>query len=346
MLSEGRTLQGFNALDRLGWIRQAGDDQRYAAIAADYLQALNDKKSVLVVSPTHKEAVRVTEAIRGTLRQAGKLGSQEREFTRLVQVNASDAERGRAEVYRPGDVLVFHQNARGHKKGERFTVADPAAVPISEAAKFSLYRPEAIALAPGDVIRFTGTVKTVEGDHKLTNGMAKTVAGFTAAGDIKLDNGWIVGKDAGMFRHGFVETSFGSQGRTVQRTILDMSSWSLGAINSEQMYVSASRAKEWMRLYTDNKAEVREAIQRSSQKLAAVDLVGRVRPPKPRPSRWERMRKQMTRLRQRGVYERTRALWERSGYGTAVPHREPPRTPPTHRRRIERDGEKETGRGR
>ena len=38
------------------------------------------------------------------------------------------------------------------------------------------------------------------------------------------------------------------------------------------MYVSASRAKEWMALYTDDKEAVKAAIQRSSQKLAALDL--------------------------------------------------------------------------
>ena len=104
--------------------------------------------------------------------------------------------------------------------------------------------------------------------------MVKTVAGFTEGGNLKLDNGWTVAADAGHYRHGFVETSFGSQGRTVDRVILGMSAASTGATNQEQLYVSASRAKDWVRLYTDNKAEIREAVQRSSQKLAALDLVG------------------------------------------------------------------------
>ena len=80
-------------------------------------------------------------------------------------------------------------------------------MPLAEAGKFSLYRPDVIALAKGDQIRFTGTVKTLDGKHKLYNGASKTVAGFTKAGDIKLDNGWVVSKDAGHFRSGFVETS-------------------------------------------------------------------------------------------------------------------------------------------
>ena len=279
LLSEGKTLEGFDALDRLGWVKEmAGDDDRYRQVAADYLQALRDKKTVLVVSPTHAEAGRVTQEIRSQLRQAGKLGSEDRAFTRLVAVNASEAERGQATTYRPGDVIQFHQNAKvGFKKGDRLTVADPASVPLSEAAKFSLYRPEQIALSRGDKIRFTGTVRTMEGDHKLANGANKTVAGFTKAGDLKLDNGWVVAKDAGHFRSGFVETSFGSQGRTVQRVLLAVAETSLPATNQEQMYVGASRAKQLMTLYTDNKGAVRSAANRSSQKLAASDVVAKHR---------------------------------------------------------------------
>ena len=98
------------------------------------------------------------------------------------------------------------------------------------------------------------------------------MAGFTRDG-IRLDNGWVLPKDAGHFRSGFVETSFGSQGRTVQRVILAVAETSLPASNQQQMYVGASRAKERMTLYTDNKAAVRSAVQRSSLKLAASDLL-------------------------------------------------------------------------
>ena len=70
-------------------------------------------------------------------------------------------------------MIQFHQNAKGgFNKGQRLTVTDPAAVPVGDAAKFSLYRPENIALAEGDRIRFTGNVKTLDGEHTLKNGMA------------------------------------------------------------------------------------------------------------------------------------------------------------------------------
>jgi ATP-dependent exoDNAse (exonuclease V) alpha subunit len=234
-----------------------------------------------------------------------------------VQVDSTEAERGQATTFRPGDVLQFHQNAKGgFTKGDRLTVTDPAAVPLEHAGKFSLYRPEPIARAAGDRIRFTGNVKTQGGDHTLKNGMAHTVAGFTPKG-IKLDNGWVIPADAGHFRHGFVETSFGSQGRTVQRVILGMSAASIPAMSMENLYVSASRAKEWIRLYTDDKAEIRDAVQRSSRKLAALDL------PKPKrkaePGHWDGLQSHMERRKRLGLIDRMRAAWDRIRPGREKP---------------------------
>lgn len=280
-LSEGKAVEGFDGLAARGWVCEVDNSvDRCRQMAADYVQSLEDGKSVLIVSPTHAEAGRITREIRVQLRTAGKLGEDEREFTRLVPVDASEAELGQATTYRPGDVIQFHQNAKGYTKGQRLVVTDPRAVPLSLAGRFSLYRPEAIVLAAGDVIRFTGTVTTHDGEHKLRNGDVHTIAGFTPGGNIRLENGWVVGKDAGHFRSGFVETSMGSQGRTVQRVILGMSSASLPAINLEQMYVSASRAREQLRLYTDDAEAVRDAIRRSSAKKAALDLLP---PPLPVP---------------------------------------------------------------
>ena len=318
LLSEGKSVEGFDAIDAMGRIEEIVDpEDRYRHLAADYLQALEDKKAVLVVSPTHAEGKQITAAIRHELREAGRLGKDDREFTRLVQVDSSEAERGQVTTYRPGDVIQFHQNAKGgFTKGDCLTVTDPAEVPVEHAGKFSLYRPETIALAEGDRIRFTGNVGTVDGKHTLKNGMAHDVAGFTAKG-IKLENGWVIPNDAGHFRHGFVETSFGSQGQTVKRVLLGMSSASIPAMNMEQLYVSASRAKEWIRLYTDDKAEIREAVRRSSQKLAALDLPKR-QEPLFKPS--DGMQRHMERKRRLSVVNWMRSAWDR-----ATGHREKPK---------------------
>lgn len=277
LLSEGRTTDGFEALDKLGGVREIGHGQdRYTHLAADYVQSLEDGikwDELLMIAPTHREAGHITAEVRSQLRAAGRLGQEDHQFDRLVQVDSTVAERGQASAYRAGDIIEFHQNGKGgFVKGRRYVIDDPAKVPTGEAAKFSLYRKEAIALAEGDVIRFTGTVHTLGKDRVIRNGDAHTVAGFTDAGNIKLDNGDVISANAGHFRHGFVETSVGSQGRTVRRVLLGMAAASGRAINMQQLYVSASRASEWVRLYTDSKEEILEAIQRDSQKPLALDL--------------------------------------------------------------------------
>jgi conjugative relaxase-like TrwC/TraI family protein len=339
LLSEGKTVEGFQAIDQMGWVReQASDAERYRQMAAEFvssweeLKGLPENERVLCVSPTHLESKTITAEIRSQLRASGKLGQEERQFTRLVPVDASEAQKRLATSYRKGDVLLFHQNAKGIKKGERLTVEEPALVPLHLADKFSLYRPEAISLAVGDRIRFTGTVATIDGRHKLRNGMARTVAGFTAKG-IRLDNGWVVGKDAGLLRHGWTETSFGSQGRTVRRVILGMAAASLPAMNREQMYVSASRAKERVTLYTDDKEAVAAAIQQSSRKLAALDL----KPAEPKPE--DRVRRHLEKRRRHAFYERLRAAW------AAIRPKSPLRLPLTHADRLDQH-RKESGHAR
>jgi ATP-dependent exoDNAse (exonuclease V) alpha subunit len=343
MLSEGNTVEGFDALDGKGWVREiASDQERYTQLAADYIQGLKDKKSVLIVSPTHAEAAKITAELRSQLRAAGKLGKEEREVTRLVAANASEAERGEAKTYRKGDVLVFHQNAKGFTKGDRVIVTDPANVPVSEASKYQLYRTETMNVAKDDKLRFTATVKTIDGKHTLKNGMIKSVAGFTEGGDMRLDNGWIVSKDSGHWRLGWVDTSFAAQGKTVQRVLLGMAAASAPAMSQENFYVSASRGKEKMTLYTDNKEAVRDAVQKSSGKLAALDLRQMAKP-----KLADRLRKLLERRRRHRVVQRMRAAWERRGRQAFVPPRTPPRSPDNHRGRVTaRQEERDTGRAR
>lgn len=73
--ADGNVAASFGALDRLGCIREVGENQRRAAVAVEYLVALERQERTLVVAQTRKEARQVNEAIRERLREAGKLGA-------------------------------------------------------------------------------------------------------------------------------------------------------------------------------------------------------------------------------------------------------------------------------
>jgi hypothetical protein len=181
-ISEGDTLgkdgktrleAGIGMLDAMGAIIEAEGDERYRQIAADYAQVTAARKhggglkTALVVSPTHKQADRVTVAIRETLKSQGRLAQDERNFLSLRPLNLTEAQRGDNAEYHPAAVVQFHQNVKGFKRGERVTVVNARdgsvlikrangksdTLPLSEASKFQLYAPEHVALSTGDRLR-------------------------------------------------------------------------------------------------------------------------------------------------------------------------------------------------
>jgi hypothetical protein len=172
-------------------------------------------------------------------------------------------------------MIVFHQNAKGHKKGERIVVGDTPPNKLGESAKrFQAYRVAELEVAQGDRLRITANGSTKDGKHRLNNGATYHVAGFTKSGDVKLSNGWIVDRQFGFLNHGVVVNSHASQGRSVHRVILAESSLSLPAASREQFYVSVSRGKKGgVVIYTDDKQALRDAIIRSDDRIAATELV-------------------------------------------------------------------------
>ena len=282
LLSEGKTEEGFDELDRLGWVREVPDAERYLRLAEAYLAASAEKKAdgtlkrALVVSPTHVEGQRITAAIRDELAAKGKLG-EEHEFLSYVPLHLTEAERGEANSYLPGDMLQFHQNAKGFKNGQRLQVgAGP--LPLDQAARFQAYRAAGVRLAAGDRLRITANGKTADGRHRLNNGSLFTVKGFTPGGDIILDNDWTVSRDFGHVAYGYVVTSHAAQGKTVDKVLIGQSEASLPASDRRQLYVSVSRGREQATIFTDDKQALREAVRRGNERLTATEVFRRKKP--------------------------------------------------------------------
>lgn len=277
-LSEGRIGDAFAELDKLKWVREVGDKERYQELADAYLAAVKERtkegkqKTALVVSPTHAEAARVTDAIRSALKKDGTL-ADERTVTSFVAAHLTDAQKADATEYEPGDVIQFHQNARGHTKGTQLVVGDETAPPTDLAARFEVYRARPLALAAGDRIRVTAGGKTKDGKHRLSNGSLFTVEGFTAKGDIRVNDGWVIDKDFGHLTHGYVTTSHASQGATVHKVFVAASAESLKATDQRTAYVAITRGKEQALIFTDDREELLKAVTRADMSLSATELV-------------------------------------------------------------------------
>jgi Arc/MetJ-type ribon-helix-helix transcriptional regulator len=104
--------------------KEVDDEDRYRELAAAYLATATERrkdgtfKSAQVVSPTHAEAARITDAIRDGLRGHGKL-KHERVVQAWVPAHMTDSQKADATEYLPGDLLQFHQNAKGFNKCSR-----------------------------------------------------------------------------------------------------------------------------------------------------------------------------------------------------------------------------------
>ncbi|HEX2839357.1 MAG TPA: MobF family relaxase [Phycisphaerales bacterium] len=281
-LSEGRTEEGFTRLNDLGWIKEIGNGQeRYHALADAYLESTSLPGSTLVVCPTHAESERITSEIRGRLRQDGAITSGEHQLGTLRSVNLTEAQRRDPLSYMPGDVLLFHQNAPGHKKGTRVTVDSPCndtsgnPLPVMQADRFTVFRPGRIELAVGDRVRITKNrvPKRLSGEPRLNNGDLFTLSGFTPKGDLVLDNGAVVPRDFGHIDYGYVVTSYASQGKSVDRVIIGQSSESFPASSKEQFYVSVSRGKKQALVLTDDKHALLEAVSHGDNRMTATELL-------------------------------------------------------------------------
>ncbi|MCE9567633.1 MAG: hypothetical protein K8U57_37000 [Planctomycetes bacterium] len=230
---------------------------------------------VIVVAPTHAEGEAVTAAIRAKLKEDGRLKGEDRTFERLVPLHFTEAERGTVEALPEDAIAVFQRRSGKAAAGERVALCTAAGreAAARSAAAIGVYRREQAQLAVGDSIRITANGKDLTEKHRLNNGATYTVTGFTDAGNIRLDNGWVISKDFGHLAPGYVATSHAAQGRTVDVALIAMGNQSLPAMNSEQFYVSASRARHRTTIYVEDKEAVRQAIARDDKRLLASDLV-------------------------------------------------------------------------
>jgi hypothetical protein len=229
-LAKGKTESGFDKLDQCGAIVEIEDQAaRLDAICAKYLEATKNKKSCLIVAPTHVECRQIASAVRQALKKEGALSASEHGITRLEKLNLTAAQRQDAVNYETGYVIEFHRRAAGgFKSGEQWQVVRRSTASelvlekdgqkrlfsLSRPGSFNLFETESIPLSVGDRIRVT---KNFQSQGKtFRNNELHTVTGI-GDGKITLDNTVIIPRGGFHIDQGFVVTSHASQSQTVQK---------------------------------------------------------------------------------------------------------------------------------
>jgi conjugative relaxase-like TrwC/TraI family protein len=323
-LSEGRTEDALAELDKLGWIKQIPNGERDKHLAEAYLAAVAEKKrdgehkSALVVSPTHVEANRITDAIRASLKAQGRL-TKERVVKAWVPTHLTDAQKTDPTQYDTGDLIQFHQNAPGYTKGSRIVVEGGVIPPVELAKRFEAYRSVQLTLGVGDRVRVTARGKSKDGKHLLSNGSLFTVEGFTKGGDIVVNHGWVIDRDFGHITHGYVATSHASQGTTVDKVFIGVSSQSLPATNQRTAYVAVTRGKEQAQIFTDDKNELFRVMSRTDDPMSATNLAESTKQKSASPTR---MPKSLTTAQQLAAVARNHNSMQQGNAGHTAPDQE------------------------
>jgi hypothetical protein len=122
----------------------------------------------------------------------------------------------------------------------------------------SIYERREIALATDDSARVTKNFRC--GADRFTNNELCRVAAIDDTG-IHLEDGRVIKvAEALHLDQGIAVTSHASQGKTVDQVTVSVPVSAFSQVNQAQFYVSMSRARRAMHLYTDSKDALKEAI--------------------------------------------------------------------------------------
>jgi hypothetical protein len=141
-------------------------------------------------------------------------------------------------------------------------------LPPDEAPEFSVFERKQIALSIGDGIRFTKNVK--RRGQKFFNNELRTVIGIDE-GRIIFDKGEMLRNGSALhIDQGIAVTSHASQAKTVDQVIVSVPVRSFSQANEAQFYVSMSRGRCGMLIFTDSKVALREAVTRRSRRRCYI----------------------------------------------------------------------------
>jgi conjugative relaxase-like TrwC/TraI family protein len=290
--AKGQIPESLMILERRGDIREVADiKKRRKQIARDYAAAHYAGRRVLAVSPANDERRELNKAIRAELIARGHVAPAGQEHTILVNRGLSGSQRAVAHNYEEGDVVRFTRGSRlfAVAKGDYARVeavdreanlltvntADGRRIAYNPLRLFGVevFREEQRVLSRGDRIQFRAPDRALG----VANGEFATIESIHLGRAVmRLDGGEQLKAACARLRHidhGYASTSHSAQGATVDRVIVDINTQlSPGLVNRKQFYVSISRARDALMIFTDNRARLGRAVSRSREKSLAVEL--------------------------------------------------------------------------
>jgi len=288
LAAQKRTGEAFTQLERIAAIIESPNDDLHDKVAQAYLNALKQNTSALLVAPTWTEIEAVTEKVRDALKASGRLIGGENEFQVFDSLSWTEAQKRDARLNRTGLAMRFHRKVSGLRRDETVTViaASNESLKVKRAdgsefdlklhrgsTAFDVGEMRSLKVAAGDWLLLQANA----GRKRFINGELVEVKAIQ--GDsILLTDGRQIPAGYRTFTHGYAVTSHAAQGKTVDEVLVVASSRSLPAVSQQQFYVSISRGRERCQVFTDDMERLRTHVAHSSERLAAIEIVPRLRP--------------------------------------------------------------------
>jgi conjugative relaxase-like TrwC/TraI family protein len=283
--SAGNLVGSFDRLDKQDAIVACSLIDQQDRLAEQYINLAVNRRSVVVVSQTWSEIHKVNDRVRVAMKSRQLLGADDRTVTALEPVDLTDAQKRDQRSYANERVLVFNRPAAGFTRGEvghlrtitqSGVVVESAdkvrTVPFRQLSRFTVCQMRQLPLTGGDRLQLKANGRTRQ-KQRLVNGELVTVQKVRADGRIKLQDGRVLEKDYRQFVRGFAITSYASQGKTVDYVLFSDSAVK-AATNQQQWYVTISRGRKGIRIFTSDKVQLRENICRSGDRELAMDMAG------------------------------------------------------------------------
>lgn len=287
--------QAFEHVDRVGGVHELETrQQRVEAIANDYTAlSEKDRERTIVIAPGRDDREELNRAIRGKLQEQGEVKKAEITAATLEGKAVTQAELRDASLYTQGDVLKFSRDYRKHdiKKNSYWTVREidqiantltiqnqegkTVVINPRQMSRFEAYEQVQRQFAAGDRLVITQNDRS----RGLTNGTEARVEQVKGQElELRLSNGKTIKMDLSQeqnrhLNHAYAQTAHRAQGKTADRVFVHAESQRQNLMNQKSLYVSLSRARSEIKIYTDSREQLIQRVQtRQAEKQNALEL--------------------------------------------------------------------------
>lgn len=295
---DGHAVDAFRKIETSGAIVEIKDDtERRQAMAKDWLNLSPDvRDSTLILDSTRAGREELNALVRGGLKEKGVLTGEELKAERFESKDMTNSQRERASNYEQGDTVKFGRDIKklGIDAGAAYKVlsSDRKSGVVTlqgEDGAQHAWKPEVVGAKAASVYT-TRNIDLCKGD-KLTWKKNDRALGFKNGDELTITSvnkqGITVADKKGIettldmsdkknrhLSHAYAMTVSGSQGKTATGVIGNLSSKDQQLLSQRQFYVTISRAKEFVKLYTDNRDFTTKILkEKSGIKETALDSI-------------------------------------------------------------------------